>query len=177
MKFITSKADHNISMRLFSREEVKKEILKFRNTNKGSVGVTPCVACPAESWDEVIVLAVLTARATNMGLSIFYYDEQKQILFICCDWFNKDHSMLKHACIDVLKKYLANPKLSTILYDANGDPLFTESQETMNKFIKDLPDTPDDFNTFSNFPSSGMSDGIKILSKFDILNPSRMEIM
>ena len=176
MEHITSKTDPNVSIRLFNKKEIREEILRFRNVNKRDIGTTPYISCPVKDWDEVMVLAVLITRAAKVTLSVFYYDEEKQIMFVACDWFNRNPDEIKAICIDIFKKYLGNPKLCTILYDPNGDPLFAESQQIMDKFMKDLPNDPDEFYTFSYFPNSGYN-GIKAMSRFSIFNPSQMGIM
>jgi hypothetical protein len=177
MKFTTSRIDKNKSIRLFSRKETKEEILRFKTINKRDVGSgAHFIACPAKGWGEVVVLATLIARETDTALTTFYYDEQKKILFTGCSWFNKDPDEMKSKCIDLFKRYLGNPHLSTILYDTNGDPLFSESKEAIDKFMGDLPSTPDEYHTFKNFPDAGYQ-GIKMLSRFSVFNPSQMELM
>jgi len=163
MEFIVSRIDKNKSLKLFTRKEAKEEILKFENIN-------------ANNWAEVIVLATLIARETDTGLAMSYYDENKKTMFTGCSWFNKDPDEMKSKCIGLFKKYLGNPHLSTILYDTNGDPLFAESQKAIDGFMKDLPSTPDEFHTFNNFPDAGYQ-GIKMLSRFSVFNPSQMELI
>jgi len=177
MEFIVSRIDKNKSLKLFTRKEAKEEILKFENINRADIGSGGhYIACPANNWAEVIVLATLIARETDTGLAMSYYDENKKTMFTGCSWFNKDPDEMKSKCIGLFKKYLGNPHLSTILYDTNGDPLFAESQKAIDGFMKDLPSTPDEFHTFNNFPDAGYQ-GIKMLSRFSVFNPSQMELI
>ncbi len=183
MKYVTNKTNSNESMRLLSKKEVKEEILKFKNVNKRDIGTTPYISCPAENWDEVVVLAFLITRAAKITLSVLYYYKKKQIMFVACDWLNRNPNEIKTICIDIFKKYLGNPRLSIILYDLDGNPLFDESQQTMDGFMGDLLSDPNEFHTFSHFPSSGYNDvgigynNIKLVDRLSIFNPSQMGII